>query len=148
MALYWLCALTSMLTIYVNYPITTTSVCPLILLLHPELSATVLSTVNGLMFSRVQQRLLVTRSPALGSNFFPAIEIYSHTLDASVSNGLSRSFYNLSLLYFSLRSKRFRLVSEQKKKNRERDFLFWPREKWNESHFSRRLWLLFLVLCS
>ena len=123
MALYWLCALTSMLTIYVNYPITTTSVCPLILLLHPELSATVLSTVNGLMFSRVQQRLLVTRSPALGSNFFPAIEIYSHTLDASVSNGLSRSFYNLSLLYFSLRSKRFRLVSEQKK-NRERDFLF------------------------
>ena len=104
-----------MLTIYVNYPITTTSVCPLILLLHPELSATVLSTVNGLMFSRVQQRLLVTRSPALGSNFFPAIEIYSHTLDASVSNGLSRSFYNLSLLYFSLRSKRFRLVSEQKK---------------------------------
>ena len=115
MALYWLCALTSMLTIYVNYPITTTSVCPLILLLHPELSATVVSTVNGLMFSRVQQRLLVTRSPVLGSNFFPAIEIYSHTLDASVSNGFSRSFYNLSLLYFSLRSKRFVLVSEQKK---------------------------------
>ena len=42
--------------------------------------------------------------------------MYSHTLDASVSNGFSRSFYNLSLLYFSLRSKRFRLVSEQKKK--------------------------------
>ena len=32
----------------------------------------------------------------------------------------------------SLRSKRFRLVSEQKK-NEEGDFRFWPREKWNES---------------
>ena len=32
----------------------------------------------------------------------------------------------------SLRSKRFRLVSEQRK-TEERDFLFWPREKWNES---------------
>ena len=32
----------------------------------------------------------------------------------------------------SLRSKRFRLVSEQKK-TEERDFRFWPREKWNES---------------
>ena len=72
--MYWLCALTSMLTIYVNFPITITSVSPLILLLHPELSATVLSTVNGPMFSRVQQRLLVTRSPALGSNFFPRLK--------------------------------------------------------------------------
>ena len=32
----------------------------------------------------------------------------------------------------SLRSKRFRLISEQKK-TEERDFRFWPREKWNES---------------
>ena len=32
----------------------------------------------------------------------------------------------------SLRSKRFRLISEQKK-TKERDFRFWPREKWNES---------------
>ena len=32
----------------------------------------------------------------------------------------------------SLRSKRFRLVSEQKK-TVERDFRFWPREKWNEN---------------
>ena len=74
----------------------------------------------------------------------------------------------------SLRSKRFRLVSEQKK-TVERDFRFWPREKWNENqkmkegggggkrflplfpkpspifylhHFSRCLWLLFLILCS
>ena len=39
---------------------------------------------------------------------------------------------------------------------RERDFRFWPREKWNESpsplfnslHFSRSLWLSFLVRCS
>ena len=31
-----------------------------------------------------------------------------------------------------MRSKRFRLVSEQKK-TEERDFRFWPREKWNES---------------
>ena len=28
------------------------------------------------------------------------------------------------------------------------DFRFWPREKWNESHFSRGLWLSFLVLFS
>ena len=33
----------------------------------------------------------------------------------------------------SLRSKRFRLVSEQKTKNEERDFRFWLREKRNES---------------
>ena len=33
----------------------------------------------------------------------------------------------------SLRSKRVRLVSEQKTKNEERDFRFWLREKWNES---------------
>ena len=32
----------------------------------------------------------------------------------------------------SLRSKRFCLISEQKK-TKERDFRFWPREKWNES---------------
>ena len=32
----------------------------------------------------------------------------------------------------SLRSKRFRLVSEQRE-TEERDFRFWPREKWNES---------------
>ena len=31
----------------------------------------------------------------------------------------------------SLRSKRFRLLSEQKK-DRKRNFRFWPREKWNE----------------
>jgi len=47
----------------------------------------------------------------------------------------------------SLRSKRFRLVSEQRK-TEERDSRFWPREKWNNSHFSRGLWLSFLVLCS
>ena len=37
--------------------------------------------------------------------------------------------------FSSLRSKRFRLVSERKKKkkNEERDFRFWLREKWNES---------------
>ena len=32
----------------------------------------------------------------------------------------------------SLRSKRFCLVSDQRK-TEERDFRFWPREKWNES---------------
>ena len=55
----------------------------------------------------------------------------------------------------SLRSKRFRLVSEQRK-TEERDSRFWPREKWNKSqkllfylrHFSRGLWLSLLVLCS
>ena len=34
--------------------------------------------------------------------------------------------------YSSLRSKRFRLVWQQEKAE-ERDFRFWPREKWNES---------------
>ena len=54
----------------------------------------------------------------------------------------------------SVRSKRFRLVSEQRK-TEERDFWFWPREKWNEtqkmfylSSFSLGLWLSLLVLCS
>ena len=60
----------------------------------------------------------------------------------------------------SLRSKRFRLVSEQRK-TEERDSRVWPREKWNKSqkmkppsllfylsHFSRGVWLSFLVLCS
>ena len=34
--------------------------------------------------------------------------------------------------FHSLRSKRFRLVSEQRK-TEERDSRFWPREKWNKS---------------
>ena len=53
----------------------------------------------------------------------------------------------------------FRVVSEQRK-TEEWDFRFWQCEKWNESqemkeggregkdHFSRVLWLSFLVLCS
>ena len=36
----------------------------------------------------------------------------------------------------NIRSKRFRLVSEQKK-TEERDFRFWQREKWNESQKMR-----------
>ena len=36
------------------------------------------------------------------------------------------------MIKYGLRSKRFRLVSEQRK-TEERDFRFWPREKWNES---------------
>ena len=39
---------------------------------------------------------------------------------------------NLRSFTYSLRSKRFRLVSEQRK-NEERDSRFWPREKWNKS---------------
>ena len=38
----------------------------------------------------------------------------------------------------SLRSKRFRAVSEQRK-TEERDSRFWPREKWNESQKMNRL---------
>ena len=47
----------------------------------------------------------------------------------------------------SLRSKRFRLVSEQKKKkkNEEREFRFWLREKWNESLSSPPLPALLLA---
>ena len=40
--------------------------------------------------------------------------------------------------FSSLRSKRFRAVSEQRR-TEERDSRFWPREKWNKSHFSRGL---------
>ena len=41
--------------------------------------------------------------------------------------------------YISLRSKRFRLVSEQRE-TEERDCRFWPREKWNESRsFTRAI---------
>ena len=42
----------------------------------------------------------------------------------------------------SLRSKHFRLVLE-KRKTEERDFRFWPREKWNDSQSSHGLWLSF-----
>ena len=49
----------------------------------------------------------------------------------------------------SLRSKRFRLVSEQRK-TEERYSRFWPREKWNKSQalLLRHFRLSFLVLCS
>ena len=40
-------------------------------------------------------------------------------------------------LKYSLRSKRFRLVSERRK-TEERDFRFWPREQWNESQKNER----------
>ena len=52
------------------------------------------------------------------------------------------------LIWISLRSKGFRLVSEQRK-TEERDSQFWSREKWNKAkkcNFSRGLWLSFLVL--
>ena len=69
--------------------------------------------------------------------------MYSHTLDASVSNGFSRSFYNLSLLYFSLRSKRFRLVSEQKKKKQGTGFsVLTAREMKREPFFAPSLTLV------
>ena len=57
---------------------------------------------------------------------------------------------NGATTYTSLRSKRFRLVSKQRK-TEERDSRFWPREKWAPfplfylRHFSRGLWLSFLV---
>ena len=44
----------------------------------------------------------------------------------------------------SLRSKRFRLVSEQRN-TEEGDFRYWPREKWNAPLFSRSLTSLTLV---
>ena len=46
-----------------------------------------------------------------------------------VSRSSARPLGNSDL---SLRSKRFRLVSEQRN-TEEGDFRFWPREKWNES---------------
>ena len=86
-----------------------------------------------------------------------------------VSRSSARPLGNSDL---SLRSKRFRVVSEQRN-TEEGDFRFWPREKWNESqkvkegevegkegnfltpsplfylrNVSRGLWLSFLVLFS
>ena len=62
---------------------------------------------------------------------------------------------------FKLQSDRLRInwvfpgFGSEQRKTEERDFRFWPREKWNESekmkdsrHFSRGLWLSLLVLCS
>ena len=55
-------------------------------------------------------------------------------LESSVKRGAF--FVNLwlySFLFNSLRSKRFCLISEQRsRKTEERDFRFWPHEKWNE----------------
>ena len=45
----------------------------------------------------------------------------------------------------NLRSKRFRLASEQRK-TEDGLFRFLQRDKWNESHFSRVLWLSFLIV--
>ena len=53
------------------------------------------------------------------------------------------------LIWISLRSKRFRLVSEQRKTDEERDSRFWPREKWNKSQkmpfFARSLTLVLVL---
>ena len=68
-----------------------------------------------------------------------------------IINGFAN--YGHNMFGTSLRSKRFRLVSEQRN-TEEGDFRYWPREKWNESqkvkegHFSRGLWVSFLVLFS
>ena len=42
------------------------------------------------------------------------------------------------MIKYSLRSRRFRLVSEQRK-TEEQDFRFWQREEWNESQKARSL---------
>ena len=58
------------------------------------------------------------------------------------------TIFNLNLIWISLRSKRFRLVSEQRK-TEERDSRFWPREKWNKSQkmpfFARSLTLVLVL---
>ena len=59
----------------------------------------------------------------------------------SVSAGPIIANKNHSSFQSNLRSKRFHMVSEQKK-TEERDFRFWQREKWNEPFFTRSLTLV------
>ena len=66
------------------------------------------------------------------------MKIHDHTKN---SNHLFRIFdlrKKRCVQTCSLRSKRFRLVSEQRK-TEERDFPFWLRENWNESSFTRAM---------
>ena len=62
------------------------------------------------------------------------IKIYTfRILELDRKKDQERPYLNhLGLARESLRSKRFRLVSEQRN-TEEGDFRFWPREKWNES---------------
>ena len=61
-------------------------------------------------------------------------QLFCHRLTSSMDCNSSSVFFNHK--DFSLCSKRFRLVSEQRK-TKERDCRFWPREKWNEVMDSR-----------
>ena len=57
--------------------------------------------------------------------------LFSPPLPGS-ENGVSQK---VNTPRYTLRSKRFLVVSEQRRQrnDKERDFRFWPREKWNES---------------
>ena len=65
----------------------------------------------------------------------------------SVSAGPIIANKNHSSFQSNLHSKRFHMVSEQKK-TEERDFRFWQREKWNEPFFTRSLTLVPRFFCS
>ena len=75
---------------------------------------------------------------------------YLKTLTTLVASSSVHSVLEIT----NLHNKRFRFVSEHRN-TEEREFQCWPREEWNKSpsplfysrHFSRGLWLLFLVLC-
>ena len=106
------------------------------------------------------------------------VDFWERQFSVSDKNHFGKYFKFANNVYLpSLRSKRFRSVSKQRN-TEEGDFRFWPREKWIESqkvkegggggegrkgflpsfpapsplfylsHFSRGLWLSFLVLFS
>ena len=60
-----------------------------------------------------------------------------------IINGFAN--YGHNMFGTSLRSKRFRLVSEQRN-TEEGDFRFWPREKWNESQKVKNTCATFLTV--
>ena len=73
--------------------------------------------------------------PTFRGTWFQIIlcKAYSSILKTKQSTSFDTKYLSrTSNPYFSLRSKRFRLVSEQRN-TAEGDFRFWPREKWNES---------------
>ena len=67
-----------------------------------------------------------------GQVFFEVIRWQVTSFQMIAGSSLFFFKFIWSLLCFSLRSRRFRLVSEQKK-TVEEDFRFWPLEKWNEN---------------
>ena len=66
------------------------------------------------------------------ADIFTGGRCFLHFMPVTVTSLVKRLHLSYHSLGLRLRSKRFHLVSEQKK-NEERDFRFWPPEKWSEN---------------